>query len=108
MASIELKAKIVAVGPCDFVGENKTPKQDIIVMVPGFVDGFGDKVGKDEQWKISVMGDNVAKLGIAPNAVDKKAKLKVYLNSNCLPAREAGKDDMYIINAVLASIEIIP
>ena len=107
MASLELKGKIAWVGPVHLVGENRTQKQEFIFFVPGYVDGFGDKVGRDENWKISIMGENVAKIGMEPRlTVDKKAKVKIYLNSNYLPFVE-GKEPVYIINAVLASIEIL-
>ena len=106
MASVILKGKIIHVGSVEFVGEKKTAKQDIILFVPGYTDGFGDKKGIDENWKISIMGKDVQQGGMAPNRVGEKASMKVYLNSKLVPSKTGG-EDMYIINAVLAEIQFI-
>lgn len=109
MATLQLKGKFLVCGTPEELGEKRTLVQKVHLMVPGYVDGFGDKKGQDEVWELSVMGDNVAKLGLSNEKEGKKAIVKIFLNSNTVPAAKTTVNrEMYIINAVLHSYELVP
>lgn len=108
MAKVELKGKIEEITVVYIVGEKGTKKQDLILKVPAYVDAFGDVKGKDEFWQISLMGDTIEKTNLNKDMIGRNAKVAAWLNSNMLPAREPGLADVYIINAMLAGIEIMP
>jgi hypothetical protein len=108
MAQTILKGKIVAIGPITKVGDKQTELQYMILSVAGYVDGFGDKKGKDQQWCLQALGKKVTNLNMTAVLVEKKAEVKCYLDSQYLEPKEAGKEGLYIINATIASFEIIP
>jgi hypothetical protein len=80
MARIELKGTFLAVMPVVEVGEKKTLKQTIIFETKN-VDEYGDQKGDSEQWEFTVLGDKIAEIGIAANAIGRKAKVNVFVNS---------------------------
>ena len=101
-----LKGIVKEVGPIETVGEKNTKKQRIILFVPGYVDQFGDKKGRDEHWPLDVMGDNVEKLNIQKTAVKQKAEVTVYISGNVFDLKDfAGVG--YAINATLAEIKLM-
>lgn len=107
MARLKLRGKFVAISEPKEMGQNKTMVQNVHLLVPGYVDEFGDKKGNDEVWEFSVIGDNISKLALSESLILKKADVKIYLNSNTLPKTET-RPELYIINCVLASYELIP
>jgi len=108
MARIELKGTFLAIEPVQTVGEKGTLKQVVIFETPAYRDEYGDIKGEDEQWELSVMGDSIAKLGLANNVIGRKAKVTVYVNS-----RRYEKTDektkvtkiFYPVNLVLNKVE---
>lgn len=104
MAKCELKGTILIVNKPEVVGEKNTPKQTIIFKVPGYVDGFGDKVGIDEEWPLDIMGDNVAKLNLQKDAEGKKAQVAIFLNG-AKYKRKLDDSDGWMINARLHQIK---
>lgn len=105
MAKSELKGTILIVNKPEVVGEKNTPKQTIIFKVPGYVDGFGDKVGIDEEWPLDVMGDNVAKLNLQKGDEGKKAQVVIFLNGAKFK-RKLDDTDGWMINARLHQIKL--
>ena len=108
MARIELKGQFLAVEPVQQVGSKGTLKQVVIFETPAYRDEYGEVKGEDEQWELSVMGDTIAKLGLAGNSVGRKAKVTVYVNSK----RYEQKDEItgnikifYPVNLVLNKVE---
>jgi len=81
-----------------------TLKQVIIFETPAYVDYFGDTKGEPDQWELTVLGDNIAKLGVAPSYIGKRAKINVFINSK----RFVTKDNkiIYPVNLILNKIEL--
>ncbi|RQO65103.1 hypothetical protein DBR40_24850 [Pedobacter sp. KBW01] len=105
MAKIELKGYILTVNQPETVGEKNTAKQTIIFKVPGYVDGFGDKKGQDEEWPLDILGDNVSKLNMTRDHQGKKAKCIVYVNGQKF-TRKTDNTEGWIINAKLHEIQV--
>lgn len=110
MANLELKGFFENIRPVETVGEKGTRIQNAIFMVPGYVDGFGDKKGTDEFWELQVIGANIDKFDLAKNASDcPKAIVKLYINSR----KWFSKDDVnllkpnYSLSAVVYGVEHI-
>jgi hypothetical protein len=110
MAKVELKGRIESVGKIEMLGENNTRVQQVVVMVPGYVDGFGDKKGKDEYWQLAVMGDNIEKFDIGNKNTDsRKAKITAFINSKVWYKKEDTDklEPQYSMYGVLADVEHI-
>ena len=101
-----LKGVVKEVGPIETVGEKGTKKQTIILFVPGFVDQFGDKKGRDEHWPLDIMGDNVAKLNMQPTAIKQKAECTIYVSGTAFDKKDFSGVG-YAINANLVEIKLI-
>lgn len=106
MAVLELKGKIAAVLPTETVGTNNLKKQVVMFNVPGYVDGFGDKKGKDELWALSVLGDKIDELSLNGSLCDRNAVVKCFINSKTYTRDK--EPDMYFIEAVIAKITLMP
>lgn len=108
MAAIELKGRITEISKVEYVGEKKTAKQTFILSVAGWVDQFGDKKGKDEEWEIAILGDKVATVGLSPDKLKRKAVVKVIMNCfRVIPKDRPDAPPMFIINANLYDISFI-
>lgn len=105
MARIELKGTFTAIEPVQTVGDKGTLKQ-VIIFETKNVDEYGDQRGEAEQWQIAVMGNKIEEFAFAPNAIGKKAKLTVWVNSK----RYIDKDNkiFYPVNLVLSKCEYAP
>jgi len=107
MAKIQLKAVVKTVTSVSSrVGrDNRTNTfQGLIVTVPGYVDGFGEKKGKDEDWEIQLINDTITKHDLlSKNLQGKKVIVDAYLNSNAFIHNGEQK---YALNLNLASIEV--
>jgi hypothetical protein len=110
MAKIELFGKITEVFPLDFVGANKTAKQEFVLFVPGYVDQFDrDKPVYDEDWLVTIFGgEKVMKYQMTEDTVGRKCKVKVFLNSKRIPAKEAGGKDFFPVSVNVDVIEMLP
>jgi hypothetical protein len=101
-----LKGVIKEVGAIETVGEKLTKKQRIILFVPGYVDQFGEKKGRDEHWPLDVMGDNVAKLNLQNTAVKQKVECTVYISGNVFDKVDLSGVG-YAINANLVEVKML-
>lgn len=106
MAKIELKGYVLFVNRPETIGEKQTPKQVLILRVPAFRDEFGDTRGQDEEWPLDILGDNVAKFDLRPEAIGKRAKCTVYLNGQKF-TKKADNTEGWTINARLGAIELL-
>ena len=104
MAKIQLKGIIKEVSPINTIGINNAKHQSMLLLVPGFVDSYGEKRAKDEFWLINVVGDKVDQFNLsAMNLIDTKADVVAYINSSL--ARKDGAV-RHFLNANLASLEL--
>ncbi|WP_285055179.1 DUF3127 domain-containing protein [Pedobacter ginsengisoli] len=103
MAKLELKGMILTVNQPETVGEKNTKKQTFILKIPAYRDEYGDIRGKDEEWEIAVMGDNVDKFAMTRDHQGKKAKCSIYLNGQKY-TKKSDNTEGWIINATLAEI----
>ena len=85
------------------VGEKNTAKQDIVILVPGYVDRYGEKKGKDEYWQVSLFNDQIDKYNLYPHHIGKKVNFELYVRSTRYENREGRI--MYIVNNSFASFE---
>lgn len=82
MAKITMKGFFEAIGKDEVFGEKGTRVQKVIFMVPGFVDQFQEKKGKDERWELAVMGDKIDELDLNKKISDsRKAEVICFVNS---------------------------
>src|SRR5579862_7963649 len=108
MAALELKMIIKGVGEPGVAGdEKKTKKQFVVAHVPGYVDAFGEKKGRDEQWCLTILGDKVDALKADQSMVDKKAVIRFFINSFFVEENDA-RPSFYSVNCTIDSITIIP
>lgn len=107
MPKIQLKAIVKRVTPVSSRSgkDNRTNSfQGLIVTVPGFVDSFGEKKGKDEDWEIQLINDAITKHDLlSKNLQGKKVVVEAYLNSNAFIHNGEQK---YALNLNLASIDV--
>lgn len=104
MAKIILKGVVKEITAIETVGTNNTQKQSVILFVPGYVDGFGDKKGIDETWSLDIMGDKIGKFAIQKSAVNQKAECEVYVSSRAYTKDEKTS---HFIGATLAKITLL-
>lgn len=78
--------------------------QSLIVTVPGYVDSFGEKQGKDEDWEVQLINDSITKHKLLErDLLDKKVIVSCYLNSRGF---KANGEDRYALNLNLAGVEL--
>lgn len=105
---VELKGILKDTGNIDFVGNNNTPKQVIVVFVPGYRDEFGEQKNKDEYWQIDVIGQRVERYNINEAWLNKKVELSIYISGNQFE-RKDGSGFGYSYNDNLAEIkQVVP
>lgn len=104
MPKIPLNGFIQEVGNVQFVGNNNTAKQEILLRVPGWRDEFGEQKGPDDFWKITIMGDKIDKWNIHERHIGSRVKTEVFINSRQYTSK---KDNSigYMVNVTLASID---
>jgi hypothetical protein len=108
MAKIELKGTLTGVGAVELVGDRKMQKQCVVVECKAFIDDYGDAKGKDEQWLLEVIGDNVANLNLSEKMVGSKGKFTVFVESRLvvIPATDIiNETNFYKISAKLWKTE---
>lgn len=106
MAKISLKGWLVNVGDLVEVGANRTIKQSVIIKVPGWVDQFGEKKGRDEYWEADMLNDAIDKFNIRDHQKNAKVEVELYVNSSWYENKETGKTGC-IVNVRLASIKFL-
>jgi hypothetical protein len=104
MAKLEIKAIIKHVGEVETF--TNYFKQRIIVMVPGYVDQFGDKKGKDEYWPVDIFGDKIDRYNLRPSHVNEKADVKLFVAGSRFEKKD-GTGVGYAINCNLDSITLL-
>jgi len=106
MPKIQLNGFLQEISNVQFVGANGTPKQEIILLVPGFTNNFGEKIGQDDLWKISILGESIDKFNLYERHAGSKVKTEVYISSRQYTSK---KDNTigYMVNVNLASIEFL-
>ena len=57
-------------------------RQIVILMEPGFVNAFGEKVGRDNLFKVEIYGDRIEKYGLTANHIGAKAKARLAIASS--------------------------
>lgn len=79
-------------------------RQTIVVFVPGYVNEYQEKVGKDEMWGIDIFNNRIDHFGLNQNCINKKAEVDVYLSG-----REWEKDGKkgYSVSVTLKSIKLL-
>lgn len=78
-------------------------RQTLVVFVPGYVNEYQEKIGKDETWGVDIFNKRIEHFGLNSNCLNKKAEIEVYLGG-----REWEKDGKkgYSISATLKSIKL--
>jgi|GEM_PF-1895215 len=105
MATTTLKGIVKEVKPIEFYGEgSQGRRQTLVLFVPGYVDEFGDKKGRDETWGIDIYNKNIEKHNLNSNCVDKRAKIDIYISSSELPKKDSD-GVWYAISATLKNIQ---
>jgi len=107
MAKITLKGIVKHVTTVESYGTGSTQgtRQSLILFVPGYVDGWGDKKGQDEEWQLDVFNDKIQRLGLNSNLVDKRVEAVVYVTSKRYKRRDNGAD-MWMIGATLNEVKL--
>lgn len=103
MPKIELKGIIQQVSSIYTVGQNETKYQTFSLLVPGYIDRYGEKRSQDELWRINVSGARVDRFSLSKDFENAKADVEVFINSASVVKDGVVKS---FINANLASIEI--
>lgn len=106
MAKLQLKGILGSVSAVYEVGtEKKILKQSFTLLVPGYVDQFGDKKGNDEWWKIDIIGQDAIDKFRLPQSenLGKKAICDLWINSSYVEAKN-DKPEMFFIQAVLSGL----
>ena len=104
MAKVELKGTITAVGAVETVGQNSMLKQLIVLSVPAYTDSFGDKKGKDEDWLLEIIGDNVTNLGLSSVHENKKVKCTVFIESRLVTLAKTATSDEKKFHQITAKL----
>lgn len=101
----ELKGYLQSVGEAVNVGKESTLlKQEIVIMIPGYRDEFGEKKGKDEHWCISILGeDKIKALNLSKEMVRSKVVATVYINSR--EFTNQNNEVFYNLNVNLSALE---
>lgn len=90
MATTTLKGIVKEIKPVEYYGEgNQGRRQTMVLFVPGYVDEFGDKKGRDETWGIDIYNKNIEKHNLNSNCVDKRAKVEIFVSSTALPKKDS-------------------
>ncbi|HWK58710.1 MAG TPA: hypothetical protein VNQ80_15310 [Parapedobacter sp.] len=107
MAKFNLKGIVKRVMPVVNYGSGESAgrRQSVILFVPGYVDGFGDKKGQDEEWQLDIFNDRIDKMGLNTNLHEKRVEVVVYVDSKRFQKRETG-EDIWLISARLGDLTL--
>lgn len=109
MAQVTVRGYLTQVGPVLEVGENKTKKQEIVVMIPARKDEFGVEYpgAKAQQWQIISLGESTVKNPVGLDMVDKKVEVNVYVEGYLFAPSDTTKEPFFTREFKLASIKIL-
>jgi hypothetical protein len=105
---VTLEGVITEIGEVQFLGANKIAVQKIIFFADRAKDTFGLEIGVNGEWELTALGENVGRLQLAPNKLNKRCRVYFYCDSKREKAKEAGNSDMFFINNTLANYELLP
>ncbi len=98
---VEIKGTIHSVSGSEKKSEKFTV-QNLLILVPGYTDEFGDKVGKDQFFQIQVVNKMIDDLQLDKKK-GSKGKFTCYLNSN-----ESVKEKVsYFLQLTLKECELV-
>lgn len=107
MPKVTLKGIIKDVTPVETYGENNQGRrQAIILFVPGYVDSFGDKRGRDEEWSIDAYNENIDKHGLGTLKAGSRVEVEIWISSREFDKKD-GTGKAYITSCNLRSINVI-
>lgn len=81
---ITQNAIIGLIGPVlyETFGNKMQDKQQLVLLVAGFTNNFGEKLGKDEYWEYTLTGKSVKEIDLIKNFKSgDKVTVEGYLNS---------------------------
>lgn len=93
-------AKVQSISPEHQKGSTRF--KNIIVCKPAPTDDFGEKIGKDDIFKIAVFNDRIDK--IPANIIGKIVELNCYLQGT--EFLQEGKEIIHNLNLVLSGIKL--
>lgn len=88
-----LKCLFHEVGEPAVVGQpgNTIKVQKIMFIVPGYVDGYGEKKGEDEPWVMDVIGTDIEKFNLTKDHEGKKVQIMFYMKGFAKAATDSSK-----------------
>ena len=86
-------------------GAKAGKRQTIVVMVPGYVDGYGEKKGADEKFQIDQFNDNIEKNPITKDDIGRKIDVEVYLKGREFD-RKDGEGKAYAVGLNIKSFKL--
>jgi len=110
MAKIEnLKGFLRVVMPVQKLSDAKqTSIQYLVVEVPAYVNSFGEKQGKNQQWLIQILGEKrINDFNINQDSINKKVEIDIYTESFCIESKIDGKNPFYVVNNTLSAFKIL-
>jgi hypothetical protein len=109
MAKVMLKGWFDQILSPKKVGENNDiDVQEVVFVVPGFVDGFGDKKGKDSPWLIQIFGDEaIKKFALTDKNEKQKAEISIFMDGFC-SQKDKDKAPYFGYTAKLAELKLHP
>lgn len=105
---IQIKGFVKSVGPVISKTAADRSKfhyeQSILILIPGYVDQFGDKKGEDEIWEFKIFNDAIDKHNLHATIEGRKAVVDGYLNSRAFKKNGV---EAYALNLRLADIKLL-
>lgn len=86
-------------------GAKTGKRQSIVIMVPGWVDSYGEKKGPDEKFQIDQFNDNIEKNPITTDDIGRKIDVEVYLKGREFD-RKDGEGKGYAVGLNIKSFRL--
>lgn len=93
---------IKTVGEITYVGNAQTPKQIVVLHIPGY--DYQDRTIPPEDWEMTLLGAAVDRHNIHQRSVGEKAKVTMVITSKEWHNTETGKT-FYNVNCLLREIQ---
>lgn len=104
MATTIIKGVVKDILPIEHYGEgNVGRRQTLVVFVPGYVDQYGEKKAKDEEWGVDIYNARIEHFALNSNCISKKADVEVYLTGRRWQTDEKSG---YSVSVTLKSIQL--
>ena len=85
--------------------DNSGKRQNIVVLVPGYTDAYGDKKGADEIYEVNQFNEGITKNVITEEDVNRKIDLELYLKGRAFDKKD-GTGKAYIIGLSVKSMKL--